>query len=77
VFHPDAHFLLELPELNLGTEIRDSSLNAANNVQAWLEIFEGTGFNGLWSIRLRLDVCFDGDTNAGNAYDCADVTSGS
>lgn len=77
LFHPDAHFLLELPELNLGTEIRDTTTNDTNDVQAWLEIFEGVGFNGLWSNRLRLDVCFDGDSNAGNPYDCADVATGS
>jgi hypothetical protein len=64
MFHPSAHFLMTLPELNLGTEIRDSTLNSTNDVQAWLETFEGTGFNGYWSSRIRINVCVTGEAAA-------------
>ncbi len=77
VFHPGAWFLLEMPELNLGTAVRDSTLNSTNDVEAWLELFETCGMNGLWSFSLTQDICIDGNRNSGNPYDCADVTRGS
>lgn len=65
MWHSEAHFLLDLPEINLGTEVRDSTLNDDNNVQAWMEIFETAGFNGLWSTRIRLaNACASGEGGA-------------
>lgn len=63
LFHPRAHFLIELPELNLGTDIRDTDLISTNDVQAFLETFQAVGFNGYWSTRLTLTLCVDGSSS--------------
>lgn len=64
VFHPGAFVVLEAPQLDLGVEIRDSTLNAQNDVEAFFEIFEGVAYRGLWSTRLRMTVCPSGEAAA-------------
>lgn len=64
MFHPGAFVVLEAPQLDLGVEIRDSALNAQNDVEAFLEIFEGVAYRGLWATRLRMNVCVSGEAAA-------------
>lgn len=61
MFAPGTWLFLDGGTLDLGVEIRDSVLNASNNVQAFLETFEGTAFTGIESLKLRNDVCVSGE----------------
>ncbi|GIV00860.1 MAG: hypothetical protein KatS3mg014_2530 [Actinomycetota bacterium] len=64
IFWPGAFTVLTLPQLDLGVEIRDSALNATNDVEAFLEVFEGVAWRGLWATRLRMNVCVTGEAAA-------------
>ena len=60
MFHPGAHLFIDGGTLDLGTEVRDSSLNQANNVQAFMEAFEGVAFTGLESLAIDSAICVSG-----------------
>jgi hypothetical protein len=60
--------------LDLGL-VRDSTLNATNDVQVFAETFEGSHFHGVESWTLTFDTCPDGSTSA--AVDIAPCVSGS
>ena len=49
--------------LDLGI-VRDSTLNATNDVQVFAETFEGAHFHGIGSWTLTLDTCPDGSVSA-------------
>jgi len=42
--------------------VRDSTLNATNDAEAFAETFESVAFVGLESIRLRSNVCPSGQS---------------
>lgn len=56
LFPEGSFLLLDGGELNLGV-VRDSTLNAANDFQMFLEFFEEVAFHGVESYRLTLDLC--------------------
>ncbi len=60
LFHPGAHRFLDGGELNLGV-VRDSTLNATNDLQIWSETFEGVMHPGLESLRIDMDLCPSGE----------------
>jgi len=64
VTHPGAVGALDGGTLDLGLEIRDSSLNALNNVEAFIEVFIGVFFRGLEFDRLDSTVCVNGQASA-------------
>lgn len=75
LFSEGSFLFLDGGVLDLGLEIRDSTLNAANNVQAFSETFEGVAFVGVESLRIRMNVCPDGSSSA--AVDISPCTTGS
>lgn len=66
VFPEGTFAFLDGGELNFGMEIRDSTLNAANNVRSMTETFEGVAKFGVRSYHLTIPVCPDG-TSSGTA----------
>lgn len=56
--------------LDLGIDIRDSTLIAANNVQAFMETFEGVFWRGLEFGRIENRVCVSGETAAAIDFTC-------
>lgn len=66
MYAPGSHLFLDGGTLDFGTEIRDTDLIATNDVQAFMETFEGHAFVGVESLHLTLDVCPSGDFNAGS-----------
>lgn len=58
--YPEGSWLfLDGGELNLGV-VRDSTLNATNDLQMFSETFESAHFHGNVSYRLAMDLCPDG-----------------
>lgn len=64
IHHEGAWAHIDAGELDFGTEIRDSTLIAVNDVQAFMETFEQTFFIGVWSDAVTFDVCPDGTASA-------------
>lgn len=66
LLYPEGRFLfLDSGTLDFGMEIRDSELNKTNDVQAFLETFEGLADRGgVESLALTFDICPDGSTAA-------------
>lgn len=62
VFFEGTHLFLDGGELNFGMEIRDSSLNASNNLRAMTETFEGTANVGIESLHVTMSVCPSGES---------------
>ncbi len=62
LFAPGTHLFLDGGSLDFGMEIRDSTLNSTNDVQAFMETFEGTATVGVESIDLTMDVCPNGES---------------
>jgi ribosomal protein L29 len=50
--------------LDFGMEIRDTTMNAANNVRSMTETFENLAKVGVESLRLRMQICADGSAAA-------------
>lgn len=75
LFAEGTHLFLDGGELDFGMEIRDSTLNSLNNVQAFMETFEGTAQVGVESIDLTMNVCPDGSSSA--LIDISPCTTGS
>lgn len=67
MFHEGAHIFLDGGELDLGTEIRDTTLIGTNDVQAFTESFENTAFVGIESDVITQEVCADGIAQAAQA----------
>lgn len=64
-FTPGSLIFLDGGELNLGTEIRDTTLIGTNDVQAFLETFEALAFRGaVTPLRMTNTVCVNGATGA-------------
>ena len=61
-------------QLDLGI-VRDSSLNAVNNFQMFMETFENVAFHGVESFRLTMDICPSGWTSG--TVDITPCTTGS
>lgn len=60
LLYPEGTFaLVELPEIDLGI-VRDSTLNAANDYQMWMEGFENVAKPGTISYRLTSTLCANG-----------------
>lgn len=77
VLYPEGTFLhLDGGVLDLGAEVRDSTLNATNDVEAFSEVFEGVARTGLESLAITIDLCPDGST-AATVDTSAVCTSGS
>lgn len=73
--YPEGSWLfLDGGELDLGM-VRDSTLNAVNDVQMFSETFEAAHFHGVESLKLDIDICPDGSTSA--AVDINPCASGS
>lgn len=68
--HPGAFLFLDGGTLDLGIEIRDSSLNALNNVQAFMETFEGLAYTGVEALRGSQTICVSGHTSGTVDLDC-------
>lgn len=68
--HPGAFLFLDGGTLDLGIEIRDSSLNAVNNVQAFMETFEGLAYTGVEAFRGSQAICVSGHTSGTVDLDC-------
>ena len=64
LFHPGAWLFLDGGVLDLGIEIRDSSLNATNQHEAFFESFESAAFVGVESLRIRGSWCASGEAAA-------------
>lgn len=62
VYFEGTHLFLDGGELNFGMEIRDSSLNASNNLRMMDETFEGTAMFGVESLHLTMTVCASGES---------------
>jgi len=75
MFAPGTHLFLDGGTLDFGMEIRDSTLNQTNDVQAFMETFEGHAMVGVESLNLLMDVCPSGKSSAGEDVD--PCTSGS
>lgn len=67
--HEGAFGFLDGGTLDLGVEIRDSSLNAQNNVEAFTESFEAVAFWGEESLVIDLDVCPSGKVAGTVSFD--------
>ena len=77
LYHEGAHIFIDDGELDLGTEIRDTSLIRTNDVEAFTETFENTAFVGLESLVITHNVCASGIRQAAAAVDvCGGGTSG-
>lgn len=70
LFHPQAFLFLDGGELNFGVDIRDSTLNSTNDVEAFLETFENVAFLGVESLRVRSTVCVSGQASALATFTC-------
>lgn len=75
IFPEGTHLFLDGGELNFGLEIRDSTLNDTNDVEAMTEIFEETAPVGPESLALTVDICASGATKLPVAF--APCASGS
>lgn len=64
LFHEGAFIFLDGGMLDFGTEIRDSVLNATNDVQAFAETMEEVAFTGVEAWCLSMDLCPDGSSSA-------------
>ena len=60
--HEGAFVFLDGGTLDFGMEVRDSSLNAVNDVQAFMETFEGVAFRGVESLHITATVEPTGET---------------
>ena len=69
-----AWLFLDGGTLDLGI-VRDSTLNATNDVQVFAETFEGAHFHGIESWKVTFDTCPDGSVSA--AIDIDPCTTGS
>lgn len=63
LFPEGTHLFLDGGTLDFGMEIRDSSLNATNDSQAFLETFEATAKRGVWSLAITMNVCASGEVS--------------
>lgn len=72
--HPGAFLFLDGGELNLGLEIRDSVVNATNDVLAHTETFENLAFVGIQSLQLNPALCVNGTTSATSTLSCPRVS---
>lgn len=59
VFHPGAHVFLDQGQLDLGV-VRDSTLNAANDYQIFMETFEGLASPGFEPAVIDFTICPNG-----------------
>lgn len=59
MWHPGAHLFLDGGTLDLGI-VRDSTLNATNDYQQFMETFEGHAFTGVESLWVESTVCPSG-----------------
>lgn len=76
LFTPGSWLHLDGGRLDLGAEIRDSTLNASNNVESFMETFEGVARVGQQSLKITNTVCVSGEAQATvDAFTCP--TSGS
>lgn len=64
LYHEGAYIFVDGGSLDFGMEIRDSSLNEANNVRAHAETFETCCFIGVEAVKLRMTLCPDGTSSA-------------
>lgn len=76
LMYPPGHFIfLDGGTLDLGTEIRDATLNATNDVEAFVETFEQVAAVGPQALHITMDVCPSGHTSG--TVDIAPCTTGS
>jgi hypothetical protein len=52
MFAPGTWLFLDGDRLDLGAELRDSTLNASNNVESFMESFEGVARVGVESLQI-------------------------
>jgi hypothetical protein len=64
MFSPGSWVHLDGGTLDLGVEIRDSSLIATNDVMAFMETFENVAFLGVESLALQMPICVNGQASA-------------
>jgi hypothetical protein len=64
MFSPGSFLHLDGGELNLGTEIRDWTLDRQNQVAGFVETLEGVAFKGIEALRVDISVCPNGWTSA-------------
>lgn len=67
---PNSFTFLDMGTLDLGTEIRDTTMIAQNNVRAFMETFENLAKQGPQSLRLRMPACASGAASALVSYTC-------
>lgn len=75
VYHPGAFLFLDGGSLDFGMEIRDSTLNSTNDVQAFMETFEEVALVGVEAWCVTFDLCPSGSSSIAVATDVC--TSGS
>lgn len=63
MYPPGSYLFMDGGELDFGMEIRDSTLNSTNDVQAMMETFEGHAFIGVEALHLTMTVCADGSSS--------------
>lgn len=56
-------------DLSVSGPIRDSTLNASNDSQIWMETFENVYFQGTWSARIEMDICPSGRSSLPVSFD--------
>jgi hypothetical protein len=64
MFSPGSFLHLDGGELNLGTEIRDWTLDQSNQVAGFVETLEGVAFKGIEALAIPVNVCPNGWTSA-------------
>lgn len=74
VFPEGTFVFLDNGMLDFGL-VRDSTLNASNNLQMHEETFEGVARPGIESLHLTMDVCPSGESSGTVDFDCSPVGS--
>lgn len=75
LYAPGSHLFIDGGTLDFGMEIRDSTLNETNDVQAFMETFEGHAFVGVESLHLTMNVCNSGKHQVGDDVDTCTTAS--
>lgn len=76
VAHEGAYGFIDEGTLDFGMEIRDSTLNRKNNVQAMYETFEAVAMIGIEPLCVTLTLCADGSfSDATGTVDCTALPS--
>jgi hypothetical protein len=73
--HPGSLLFVDGGTLDFGIDIRDTTLLATNDVQAFMETFEALAVVGISPLRIRNTVCVSGQASATVAFTCPGLGS--